>query len=249
MHPQLQKLRAIMCAKKTHLAVAADLTTSSAVLDLAAKIGPQICLLKTHIDLLRDFTPEFPAKLRTLANKHNFLIFEDRKFADIGNTAAQQFAGGIYQIAKWADFINAHTFVGASVIAGLKKANRNSGLILLAQMSTADNFFTTAYALKTVALAQKNSDFCVGFIGSSDKPETLRKIRAKAGPDFLILTPGIQLNATSDKLGQTYNTPQKAFQNGADILIVGRGIYTAADPEQAAKNYQTATKEFWQLNP
>ncbi|MFH1546526.1 MAG: orotidine-5'-phosphate decarboxylase [Patescibacteria group bacterium] len=245
MNPTILKLREIISAKQSNLCVAADVVKSSEVLELAEKIGDKICILKTHVDILDDFTPEFPKKLREIADRKNFLIFEDRKFADIGNTVSLQFSGGIYKIAEWADLINAHSIVGEGIVNGLQKVNKNSGLILLAQMTPEGNLFTEDYALKTVEIAKANSDFVVGFIGSSDKPEVLRKIRQAAGEDFMIFTPGIKLAAGGDDLGQTYNTPEKAIQNGVDVIIVGRGIIAAEDSLLEAEKYRAAG---WEAN-
>lgn len=232
-----QKLFSLMEEKKTNLSVALDLTTAAEILDLLDKIGPEICLAKTHVDIVTDFSADFVNKLVELKNKHNFLIFEDRKFADIGNTVQMQYAQGVYHIVDWADIINAHTVSGPGIIDGLKEIGqpKGRGLLLLAEMSSEGNLATGEYTEQTLQMAQDNVDFVIGFI-------TMKKLLDE--PNFINITPGVKLAEGGDRLKQQYNTPTKVIgEQGSDIIIVGRGIYEADDPVAEAKKYRA---EGWQ---
>lgn len=232
-----RRLLHLMDEKQTNLSIAADVTTSHELLSIANELGPDICVLKTHIDIISDFTPSLTAKLREIADRHHFLIFEDRKFADIGNTVKWQYEGGIYRIASWADIINAHLVPGPGIIEGLREVGlpQEKGLLLLAEMSSKGTLASGAYTQKTVQAAEEYQDFCMGFIG-------LRKL--SDNPSFVTMTPGVNLNESGDKLGQQYLTPRIVIEErGSDIIIVGRGIYASKDPKGEALKYRT---EGWQ---
>lgn len=233
MNPTLQKLREIMQQKQSNLSVAADVTTSAELIKLVEAVGSEICLLKTHIDVISDFTPELVTKLLELKQKHNFLIFEDRKFADIGNTVKLQYSGGVYRIADWADIINAHVVPGPGIIEGLWSVakEKGAGLLLLAEMSSAGNLAKGDYTKTAIEWAEKYNEFVIGFIGMK---------RLSDNPNMITMTPGVNLADAGDGLKQQYVTPEQAVKGGSDVIIVGRGIYGAADPAAAAKLYRAA---------
>lgn len=229
-----KKLLTLMDSKKTNLAVSADVTSAHELLQIADTLGPEICVLKTHIDIIQDFTSTLTTQLAALARQHDFLLFEDRKFADIGNTVKHQYEGGIYKIADWADIINAHVLPGPGIIKGLADVglNKNRGLLLLAEMSSKGNLLDETYRHATLEMAKQHEDFVFGFI-------TQHALNDE--PAWINFTPGVQFNRRGDALGQQYITPEEAIiENKTDIIIVGRGILKANNRVEEAKKYRSA---------
>jgi uridine monophosphate synthetase len=105
-------------------------------------------------------------------------------------------------------------------------------LLLLAQMSSAENFFTAPYTQACVEQARLHRKFVMGFIAQqclNEQPDDI----------FITMTPGVQLSAGGDGMGQQYNTPSSVIgDKGTDVIIVGRGILAAPDRTKAAREYQ-----------
>lgn len=112
-------------------------------------------------------------------------------------------------------------------------------LLLLAEMSSEGHLLTPEYSKKCVEIARQNQEFVMGFIAQ-------RSLNVEADDNFLTMTPGCQLpppgqegKKLGDGLGQQYNTPEKLiFEQGCDIIIVGRGIVNAIDRHREGERYR-----------
>ncbi|PWY98737.1 putative orotidine 5`-phosphate decarboxylase [Testicularia cyperi] len=227
--------------KQSNLCVSVDVTNKQDLLDVCDAVGPDVCLIKTHIDIVEDFDLDLVSQLTELSKKHDFLIFEDRKFADIGNTVSLQYSSGVHKISSWSHITNAHLVPGPGIITGLAKVGMplGRGLLLLAEMSSAGALTKGSYTQACVEEAKKDTTgFVCGFIAMSRVDET-------EGPntdrDLLILTPGVGLDVKGDAMGQQYRTPDQVIrESGCDVIIVGRGVYGALMTEEGKQDKKSA---------
>ena len=242
-HPLSHRFMETAATKGTLVVLAADLATTEELVRLIHQVGPHIAALKTHVDMVEDFSMESWHEVVAAAHTHDLMLFEDRKFADIGKISKTQM-GGIYDIRSWADIVTAHRVSGPDIIdgiaAGWDEVQRIGGVFLLAQMSSRGNLLSEGYTDATIATGAA-SPHVLGYIGNGSAPDEVSSLRKKVGEGKMIWTPGVNLSAAEGVLGQRYGHPAEAIGAGADGIIVGSGIHGAADPEAAAAAYAEAS--------
>ena len=237
--PMAKTFMQVACRKQSLVCLAADRYTMAELFDLLEVVGSFIAALKTHVDLIDDWNQHEWARFCALAQEMDLLIFEDRKFADIGKISRKQM-GGIYNIQEWSDLVTAHLISGPDIVDGLqaawKEASREGGVLLLAQMSSRGNLLDPNYT-STVVEAGRSHPGVFGFIGNGSNADSVRELRTMVGDEKMIWTPGVNLATGDGEMGQRYGDPYEAVMAGSDCIIVGSGIHGAKDPAAAAKAY------------
>ena len=237
--PMAKTFMQVACRKQSLVCLAADRYTMAELFDLLEAVGSSIAALKTHVDLIDDWDQTEWARFCALAQEMDLLIFEDRKFADIGKISRKQM-GGIYNIQEWSDLVTAHLISGPDIVDGLqaawKDSSREGGVLLLAQMSSRGNLLDPNYT-STVVEAGRSHPGVFGFIGNGSNANSVRELRTMVGDEKMIWTPGVNLATGDGEMGQRYGDPYEAVMAGSDCIIVGSGIHGAKDPAAAAKAY------------
>ncbi len=237
-NPLTQNLLATMKRKQSNLVLSLDVTRQSEFFAILDQTASQIVMLKTHVDILEDYDESFIPKLQKYSRRYDFHIFEDRKFADIGNTVRMQYRQGIYKISEWAEFVTVHLVAGADILSGLFGDMTGRSSFLLARMSSKDNLINETYTRKVLEAGRKNPLVVSGFIGHGKNQEDIRRFKSKFPEGMLLLMPGVNLESGADKLGQQYITIEEAISGGADCIIVGRSIIRSEDPGKTARLYR-----------
>jgi len=227
MNNKRKRILDIINTKKTRIVFSCDVTEMQLLCYYALVCGPHICVLKVHTDSIKDFNVGQMLYVRTLAETHNFLIMEDRKFGDIGSTLKKQITG-FFQYNEWCDLVTAYPYIGQQGIDIFNK--HNIGVFLLAELSINEGEIIPGY--KELLDNPMNQHAVVGTIGQNNTGS----IQA---------TPGIHLDIGGDNLNQKYKTPEQAMKKGAELFIIGRGIYNAKRPINELIKHKTRVNELF----
>lgn len=76
-------LLSLISIKRSNLCVSAEIHTTYELLSLAEEVGDYICVLKTHADIIDDFSEKTIRGLQEISRRKHFLLFEDRKLGDM----------------------------------------------------------------------------------------------------------------------------------------------------------------------
>jgi orotidine-5'-phosphate decarboxylase len=218
-------------AARDRLIVALDLSSLEAAQAMVARLGDAVSFYKIGYQLA--FAGGL-AYAQTLAGAGK-RVFLDLKLHDIGNTVAQ----GVKSVARLgASFLTVHAYpqtMQAAVDA------REGGLRILAVTvltSYDDNDLKAAgydASVRSLAASRAAQARAIGVDGLVCSAEEAAALRAIAGPEMALVTPGIRPAGGEAGDQKRVMTPGAAIAAGADYLVVGRPILAAAEPRAAAE--------------
>ena len=230
------------------LIVALDVPNALEGLQLAERIGDAVDFYKIGLGML---TGGGLALANELKQDHGKRVFLDMKLFDIGATVEKAVRG---LTAFDLDFLTVHgdPYVVRAAKEGASGAQTKIlAVTILTSLDRADmdSALIRDGAVPDLVVERAARALEAGADGVICSPQEAGRIRALPEAEGrLIVTPGVR-PAGADKGDQKrIATPGQAIADGADHIVVGRPIWTAADPRAAALSVQSEIAKVHQLD-
>lgn len=217
------------------LIVALDVPNALEGLQLVEKLGNTVSFYKIGLGML---TGGGLALANELKQEHGKRIFLDMKLFDIGATV-ESAVRGLVQFDL--DFLTVHG--DPHVVRAAKEGASDSQTKILAVtiLTSLDRVDLDAGLIKPGDLPDLVAERAArafeagadGVIASPQEAAMIRALPEAAGR--LIVTPGVRPAGAALGDQKRVATPAQAISDGADHIVVGRPIWTAPDPAEAAK--------------
>jgi orotidine-5'-phosphate decarboxylase len=217
--------------KSNPIIVALDVDSCADARTIVARLGEQIHFYKVGMELYAAAGMPFVCELLAAGKD----VFLDMKFYDIPETVKRAVA----QVAKTGvRFLTVHGSGPVMRAAVEGKGESNLKLLAVTVLTSFDqsDLLDIGYLCSVAELVALRARKAVeaGMDGVVASPLDAAAVRAVAGPDAILVTPGVRSAGGAAADQKRIATPAQALRNGADYLVMGRQITRAADPAAAA---------------
>ena len=232
-----------------HIFIPLDTSDIDEALQISKSLKGLVGGVKIGKEFFTALGPEGVARVSELGMP----LFADLKFHDIPNTVA----GAVRSVVRLKpSILNVHAQGGRAMLesacdaAGEEAARIGIpqplilGVTVLTSMDDQD-LTDIGVSDKTLDQVKRLATLCQdcglgGVVCSAAEIEVLREI---CGKEFKLLTPGIRPSWAAANDQKRVVTPGEAIKRGADYLVIGRPIYGADDPAEAARKIATEIAE------
>jgi len=226
---------------RDRLILALDVPAWEAAEGIVARMQGKIRLFKVGLEL---FTAEGPRVITRIHDRGGG-VFLDLKLHDIPQTVA----AAVRKAVEWGvTMLDLHVAGGqammrAAVEAAAERATaigiprpRLLGVTVLTSLAQRDlQALGITRAVEEQVVAVAGLAKAAGLDGVVASPHEARALRERFGADFLLVTPGIRSRGAAPDDQRRTATARDAIRAGADYLVVGRPILSAADPVAAVE--------------
>jgi len=214
--------------------LALDFPTRTQALAAATRFAGRVGWMKVGLEA---FVAEGPTLVSEVAAASGAKVFLDLKFHDIPATVA----GAVASAARsGAAMVDVHASGGRAMLEAAREAARRSGLAKLIAVTVLTSIDARALAdlpmagqpegiARRFALLAKDCGLDGVVCSAADLPG----IRRACGHDFFMVVPGIRPAGGEAGDQKRIATPASALAAGADLLVIGRPVTAAPDPDAA----------------
>ena len=216
---------------RSRIALALDVADLDAAARLVDQTKEHVGVFKVGLEL---YTAVGPAAVE-LVHAAGARCFLDLKLHDIPATMGRSVARAS---AMGVAYLTVHALAGSSALQAAEERAGGTRLLAVTVLTSLDGAAldeiglgsSPAHAadqLATLAMASGVS----GFVTSALECSALRE---SLGNEAFLVTPGIRPSGAAVGDQRRIMTPADAIEAGADLLVIGRPIRDAADPNRAA---------------